>query len=139
MCSKVKASGVKASGHADPEVAALLGMSTDTVRYYEREGLLDGRHIARRPNRYRDYGEAAVQRLRLLQRARRSGMSMAEVKTLAGAFDDGTLTIDLQLDLLREKLAGLDRRASQLAAARAAIAAKIADLESRAVAGAANT
>lgn len=112
------------------EVAALLGISTDTVRYYERESLLDARHIARRPNGYRDYGDAAVERLRLLLRARRSGMSIAEVKMLAGAFDDGTLTIDLQLDLLREKLADLDRQAGELAAARATIAAKIADLES---------
>ena len=58
-------------------------------------------------------------------------MSIAEVRTLAGAFDDGTRTVDLQLGLLREKLADLDRQAGELAAARTAIAAKIADLESR--------
>lgn len=113
------------------DVAALLCVSTDTVRYYEREGLLDDRHVTRRPNRYRDYGDAAVERLRLLLQARRSGMSIAEIKTLADAFDDGTLTIDLQLQLLRDKLASLDRQACELEATRTAIAAKIADLESR--------
>ena len=113
------------------EVAALLGVSTDTVRYYEREGLLDGRHIARRPNGYRDYGEEAVQRLRLLVQARRSGMSIAETKTLAAAFDDGTLTIDLQLKVLRDKQAQLDRQVRELKSTRAAIAVKIDDLESR--------
>jgi MerR family transcriptional regulator, copper efflux regulator len=113
------------------EVAAQLGVSTDTVRYYEREGLLDQRHVARRHNRYRDYGDAAVERLRLLLRARRSGMSIAEIKTLAAAFDGGTLTVDLQLTLLREKLAGLDRQARALDEARDAIAAKIAELEAR--------
>jgi MerR family copper efflux transcriptional regulator len=113
------------------EVAALLGVRTDTVRYYEHEGLLDERHVARRPNGYRDYDDAAVDRLRLLLRARRSGMSIAEVKTLAAAFDDGTLTVDLQLELLRGKLAGIDRQADELNAARTEIAAKIADLESR--------
>lgn len=61
------------------------------MRYYEREGLLDDRHIARRPNGYCDYGEAAVERLRLLVQARRSGMSIAEIKTLAEAFDDGKI------------------------------------------------
>ena len=114
------------------EVAALLQVSTDTVRYYEREGLLDDRHIKRRSNGYRDYGDAAIERLRLLVQARNSGMSIAEVKTLAGAFDDGTLTIDLQLELLRAKLADLDRRARELDATRTVTAAKIADLESRA-------
>jgi MerR family copper efflux transcriptional regulator len=113
------------------DVAALLGVSTDTVRYYEREGLLDDRHVARRPNGYRDYGEPAVERLRLLVQARRSGMSIAEIKTLAEAFDDGTLTIDLQLKLLRDKLADLDRQARELDVTRTAIAAKIGALESR--------
>jgi DNA-binding transcriptional MerR regulator len=115
------------------EVAALLGVSTDTVRYYEREGLLDGRQVARRPNGYRDYGDAAVERLRLLLRARRSGMSIAEVKTLTRAFDDGTLTVDLQLGLLREKLAALERQLSELEAVRVVVAGKIGDLESRMV------
>jgi len=112
-------------------IAARLGVRTDTVRYYEREGLLDARHISRRPNGYRDYGEAAVERLGLLLQARRSGMSIAEIRTLAAAFDDGTLTVDLQLGFLRDKLARIERQARELEAARAVIAAKIADLESR--------
>lgn len=58
-------------------------------------------------------------------------MSIAEVKTLAAAFDDGTLTIDLQLTLLQEKLASLNQQARALNAARTTIAANIADLESR--------
>ena len=113
------------------EVATLLGVSTDTVRYYERAGLLDDRHVTRRSNRYRDFDDAAVERLRSLLQARRSGMSIADVKALAVAFDDGTLTIDRQLEFLREKLADLDRQAEKLNATRTTIATKIADLESR--------
>jgi len=69
-------------------------VSTDTVRYYEREGLLDERHVTRTPNGYRTYGDAAVERLRLLLQARATGMTIAEARTLAAAFDDGTLTAD---------------------------------------------
>lgn len=112
------------------QIAAMLKMSSDTVRYYEREGLLDDRHISRRPNGYRDYNTAAVQRLRLLSQARQSGMSIAEIKTLANAFDHGTLTADMQLDFLRDKVADLDRQITALNATRTAIAAKIAQLES---------
>ena len=113
------------------EVASLLGVSTDTVRYYEREGLLDDRHVKRQPNGYRHYDDAALERLRLLLQARRSGMSIAEVKALANAFDHGTLTVDRQLEFLRSKLSGLDRQARELEATRTMIASKIADLESR--------
>lgn len=113
------------------EVATVLGVSTDTVRYYEREGLLDDRHVARRPNGYRDYDDAAIERLRLLLQARRSGMSIADVRALAGAFDDGTLTVERQVEFLEAKLADLDRQAEQLAATRTTIAAKIAGLRAR--------
>src|SRR5437588_12717421 len=70
---------------------------------------------------------AAVERLRLLLQARRSGMSIAEIRTLASAFDGGSLTADLRLTLLREKLAGLDRQARALDTARATIPAQPAD------------
>ena len=113
------------------DIAALLGTSTDTVRYYEREGLLDDRHVSRATNGYRIYGDAALERLQLLLRARHAGMSIAEIKTLAKAFDDGTLTMDTQLQLLRAKLDRLDHRLRELNATRSAIAAKITELESR--------
>jgi DNA-binding transcriptional MerR regulator len=113
------------------DVAALLGVSTDTVRYYEREGLLDKRHVTRAPNGYRTYGDAAVERLRLLLQARATGMTIAETRTLAAAFDDGTLTADRQLEFLRDKLARLDRQARELNATRRALAAKIAQLRAR--------
>ena len=113
------------------DVAALLGVSTDTVRYYEREGLLDERHVTRAPNGYRTYGDAAVERLRLLLQARATGMTIAETRTLAAAFDDGTLTAESQLAFLEDKLARLDRQARELNATRRALAAKITQLKAR--------
>jgi DNA-binding transcriptional MerR regulator len=113
------------------EVAALVGVSTDTVRYYEREGLLDERHVTRAPNGYRTYGDAAVERLRLLLQARATGMTIADTRTLAAAFDDGTLTVGRQLEFLRDKLARLDRQAREINATRRALAAKIVQLEAR--------
>jgi DNA-binding transcriptional MerR regulator len=46
------------------ELASRVGISTDAVRFYEREGLL--RRPARRENGYREYGDADVEHLRLL-------------------------------------------------------------------------
>ena len=46
------------------ELARQVGVSTDTVRFYERSGWLP--RAARRDNDYRDYGEPDVEHLRLL-------------------------------------------------------------------------
>ncbi|GAA5166035.1 MerR family transcriptional regulator [Viridibacterium curvum] len=62
------------------DLARLAGCGVETVRHYEREGLLPT--VARTSGNYRLYGEAHVQRLRFIRRCRALGMSQDEVRTL---------------------------------------------------------
>ena len=49
------------------ETAAVTGLTIDAIRYYERQHLLDERHIMRQPNGYRSYTPAAIERLQHLK------------------------------------------------------------------------
>ncbi len=62
------------------EVAAALGLGIDTLRYYERIGLLP--RIARDPGGRRLYDPEDMNRLRFIQRAKRLGFSLNEIATL---------------------------------------------------------
>ena len=62
------------------EVARLSGTGIDTIRFYEREGLLP--EAERRPSGYRQYGEATVERLDYIRRAKDLGFTLAEVRDL---------------------------------------------------------
>ncbi|MFT3735149.1 MAG: Cd(II)/Pb(II)-responsive transcriptional regulator [Rhodocyclaceae bacterium] len=62
------------------DLARLAGCGVETVRHYEREGLLP--RVARTAGNYRLYGEAHLQRLRFIRRCRALGMSQDEVRTL---------------------------------------------------------
>ena len=62
------------------EVAKRSGVSADTIRYYERIGLLP--KAPRTTAGYREYGVSAVDRVRLVQNALRFGFSLKQV----GAF-----------------------------------------------------
>jgi MerR family copper efflux transcriptional regulator len=62
------------------EVARRAGVAVDTVRFYERQGLLD--EPARRPSGYREYGEGVVDRLRFVQRAKDLGFTLKEIGEL---------------------------------------------------------
>ena len=64
------------------EVAQRVGISTDSVRFYERSGWLP--RAARRDNTYRDYGEADVEHLRLLIELRRLDVPLADASRIAG-------------------------------------------------------
>jgi MerR family copper efflux transcriptional regulator len=57
------------------EAAAVTGLTIDAIRYYERQHLLDERHITRQLNGYRSYTPAAIQRLQHLKHARAQGFS----------------------------------------------------------------
>lgn len=88
------------------EVAAGAGVNVQTLRYYERLGLL--KPPARRPSGYREYSPEAVRIVRFIKRAQELGFTLTEIEELLR---------------LRE-----DRRASR-AQARAAASAKIADID----------
>jgi len=62
------------------ELAKLTGVSTDTLRHYERLGLLAA--PARTTGNYREYPASAQQRVTLIQRALRISFSLKELKTI---------------------------------------------------------
>jgi len=62
------------------KVAQLSGVSVDTIRFYERRGLLES--PPRSASGYRLYSEAWVRRLKFIQKARRLGFSLGEIKEL---------------------------------------------------------
>lgn len=64
------------------ELAREVGVSTDTVRFYERSGWLPP--ASRRDNAYRDYGEADVEHLRLLIDLRRLDIPLEDAARIAG-------------------------------------------------------
>ena len=62
------------------KLARAADVSTDTVRYYERRGLLAP--AARAKSGYRSYGETALHRLLTIRRARAIGFSLSEIAEL---------------------------------------------------------
>lgn len=64
------------------ELAREVGVSTDTVRFYERSGWLP--RAARRDNDYRDYGANDVEHLRLLIELRRLDIPLDAAARIAG-------------------------------------------------------
>ena len=62
------------------EVAKRSGVGIETVRYYEREGLLE--QPARRPSGYRQYDESTLHRLEYISRAKELGFTLSEIREL---------------------------------------------------------
>ncbi|MGH8122857.1 MAG: heavy metal-responsive transcriptional regulator [Rudaea sp.] len=66
--------------------ARRAGVGIDTIRYYEREGLLPPPQ--RRASGYRDYDATSVERLRFIRRAKDLGFTLQEVRELLALSHD---------------------------------------------------
>ncbi|QDU38799.1 Mercuric resistance operon regulatory protein [Maioricimonas rarisocia] len=62
------------------QVARQAGVGVETVRFYERKGLLE--KPARRASGYREFDEAVVDRIRFIRRAKELGFTLKEIKEL---------------------------------------------------------
>jgi MerR family mercuric resistance operon transcriptional regulator len=96
------------------QLAEAAGVSVETVRYYERRGLLDP--PSRTPSGYRSYRPADLDRLRLLLRAKELGFTLAEIAELLDAADSGSIA-DITA-AVHQKLAALDAQLDDLAVTR---------------------
>lgn len=106
------------------DLARATGVEVETIRYYEKAGLLPA--PAREANGYRRYGDAHLQRLAFVRHCRALDMPLADVKRLldfvAGARDDSgdiDALIDAQLQRVRARLKSLRALERQLAGLRA--------------------
>jgi DNA-binding transcriptional MerR regulator len=82
------------------------GLTADTVRYYERRGLLPP--PARTPAGYRQYDDDATRRLRFIKGAQRVGLRLREIGELLTAMDEGQCPCPETESLLRQRMAEMD-------------------------------
>lgn len=76
------------------EVAKRAEVGIETIRFYERKGLLD--EPDRRPSGYRQYEESVIARLQFIRRAKELGFTLSEINELLGLwFDTNTKCCDV--------------------------------------------
>lgn len=103
------------------DLAAAGGVSPDTVRYYERAGLLPA--PPRTAAGYRSYGPDAVDRLRFVRGAQQLGLRLKDIRDLLAIRDTGECPCEPAETMLRRRITELDAELARLAALRADLVA----------------
>ena len=96
------------------ELEKKTGLTRHTIRFYEKEGLLEKRHIRRVENNYRDYSEDAVALLLNIKAGQAAGFTLAELKEIREADETNELTIQRKVVLIRQKIDDIDRKRAEL-------------------------
>lgn len=93
-------------------VAERAGVGIDTIRYYEREGLMP--EPKRRASGYRVYDDAAVQRLRFIRRAKDLGFTLEEIGELLALSADRDRGVEGVRQRAEARLQAVEQRLSEL-------------------------
>jgi DNA-binding transcriptional MerR regulator len=99
------------------ELARLVGVRPDTIRYYERTGLLDA--PPRTASGYRAYPPAAAERIRFIQGCQRLGLRLKDIADLLAVRDTGICPCEPAEQLLHRRIEELDAELARLTALRA--------------------
>lgn len=90
------------------QIAEKAGVNIQTLRYYERRGILEP--PARRESGYREYPSDAIRIVRFVKRAQELGFTLTEVESLLGLAAGGPNSCDAAQELAAEKIGELDAR-----------------------------
>ena len=98
--------------HQIGDVTKLLGISADTLRYYEKIGLLPA--ISRTDSGIRNYDERDLSRLRFIRRAQKMRFSLKEIAELLNMREDPQHARDEVRILTRSKLTEVEQHLDEL-------------------------
>ncbi|MBC9712921.1 MerR family transcriptional regulator [Streptomyces sp. TRM66268-LWL] len=104
------------------ELAARTGLSKDTIRFYEKNGLVAGERLA---NGYRDFAPETVSWLQYVRTAQTLGFTLAEIARTGEQLRDAPDSAAALSKMFEEKLRVVDERMAELAVLREELDARV--------------
>lgn len=97
------------------ELSKLTGVSTHTIRFYEKSGLIKGKQKEEiKTNNYFHYDEEAVEKLKLIRDAKSIGFTLREIRDLLDAWYSNGYTIEEKLSVLDQKIVSIKTKINDL-------------------------
>lgn len=95
-------------------VSQKTGFSRDTIRFYEKKGLIELDPQDRYPNNYKNYSVDIVKRLLMIREMKQFGFTLNEIKTILKNRDDGKLDCKKGEVEVRQRISEIDKQIKEL-------------------------
>jgi len=103
------------------ELCAKAGLPRDTVRYYERQGLLEKIPQPNVSNNYKVYSAVDLQRLKMIKHAKMLGFTLSEIGDVLAVWVDDAFSVEQKRASLTRKLLQIEEKERALVALRAGV------------------
>jgi DNA-binding transcriptional MerR regulator len=100
------------------ELAAKSGLSRDSIRFYEKQGLISVSRKERRDNNYKEYSDEVLETLLTIKRVKSFGFTLNEAADLIGMIATKEATCDNVSEMIDAKVELLDAKILDLLALR---------------------
>jgi DNA-binding transcriptional MerR regulator len=110
------------------ELAQRTGVSAHRLRHYEELGLI---HAERSGSGYREFSDRTVREVIFIAMSRDLGFSLKDIGETLPRYRAGTLTFDQLIDIMRDRIADVDRQIAAQRDVRKKLVSHIAWLEKR--------
>jgi MerR family transcriptional regulator, copper efflux regulator len=89
------------------ELSKQTGISKDTIRFYDKLGLIVGSDRTAGTRLYKDYEPETIERLAMISQGKGLGFTLSEIKQLLNEWEGGVMSRKDQIDILERKIAEL--------------------------------
>lgn len=96
------------------ELSKASGFSKDTIRYYEKIGLIELPKYARRENNYKDYPDEVLQTLKAIQNLKALGFTLEEIREIIVREQIDALDSETTFRIIDQKIIHLDMQVDKL-------------------------
>lgn len=94
------------------ELSKKTGFSKDTIRFYEKEGLLDAAVSSRGDNNYRNYTDEAIDRLNFIKQGKTFGFTLKEIRQIIAEWD--SVSSEQVIDFIQTKIDKIEEQIDRL-------------------------
>lgn len=92
------------------EIVNKTALSKDTIRFYEKKGLIKVDRTASEWNNYKNYSEEALNKLFLIKKVKGFGFTLKEIAEILEMFDLDMATCEILAIKVKEKLSRIDEK-----------------------------
>ena len=97
------------------ELSKKTGLSTHTIRFYEKSGLIEGKqNEAIKSNNYFHYDEVTVEKLEFISDAKSVGFTIREIGQMIDAWYNQKYNKEQKLEILDDKLISLEQKMKEI-------------------------
>lgn len=96
------------------ELSKKSGFTRDTIRFYEKNGLIELDKGSRFENNYKDYSDKVLRRLAVIKKIKDFGFTLVEIKAMIELYEAGALEQERGRKYVEKKILKVDKKIEEL-------------------------